>query len=229
MRLSPLLPIFFLKAVTQTLTIALTPSATVTARLLPLSSHPTVSDSSICIAFSCKDGVFRKYQGARTKDDFLGFVQDQKWKSIEPVSSWFGPSSFLWVPAFLVSLQWLSQLNISGLLVKIKRPSLMLFVGLAISSLRFKRLRWIANRGFLRCSTEWTQCRRCLNSPCSSGWVIYLIFFTSGLCVFNKPSWIVAFHVFSSVATTTWRTSLGSPSGARMSSSAWSRCSPVWR
>lgn len=57
---------------------------------------------AVCNAFSCKDGVFRKYQGARTKDDFLGFVQDQKWKSIEPVSSWFGPSSFLWVSVFLV-------------------------------------------------------------------------------------------------------------------------------
>lgn len=60
---------------------------------------------AVCDPCSCKDGVFRKYQGARTKDDFLAFVQDQKWKSIEPVSSWFGPSSFLWVSLFLVLLQ----------------------------------------------------------------------------------------------------------------------------
>ncbi|XP_075879497.1 thioredoxin-related transmembrane protein 1 [Nelusetta ayraudi] len=51
--------------------------------------------TSLPTIYHCKDGVFRKYQGARTKDDFLAFVQDQRWKSIEPVSSWFGPSSFL--------------------------------------------------------------------------------------------------------------------------------------
>ncbi|XP_032043736.1 thioredoxin-related transmembrane protein 1 [Aythya fuligula] len=45
--------------------------------------------------YHCKDGVFRKYQGARTKTDFINFISDQEWKSIEPVSSWFGPSSFL--------------------------------------------------------------------------------------------------------------------------------------
>ncbi|KFQ26003.1 Thioredoxin-related transmembrane protein 1, partial [Merops nubicus] len=29
------------------------------------------------------------------KTDFINFISDQEWKSIEPVSSWFGPSSFL--------------------------------------------------------------------------------------------------------------------------------------
>ncbi|XP_042356838.1 thioredoxin-related transmembrane protein 1 [Plectropomus leopardus] len=51
--------------------------------------------TSLPTIYHCKDGVFRKYQGARTKDDFLSFVDEQKWKSVEPVSSWFGPSSFL--------------------------------------------------------------------------------------------------------------------------------------
>uniref|UniRef100_A0A8B9NVX9 Thioredoxin-related transmembrane protein 1 n=1 Tax=Apteryx owenii TaxID=8824 RepID=A0A8B9NVX9_APTOW len=45
--------------------------------------------------YHCKDGEFRRYQGARTKTDFINFISDQEWKSIEPVSSWFGPSSFL--------------------------------------------------------------------------------------------------------------------------------------
>ncbi|XP_026875629.2 thioredoxin-related transmembrane protein 1 [Electrophorus electricus] len=45
--------------------------------------------------YHCKDGVFRRYQGARTKDDFLSFIDEKKWQSIEPISSWFGPSSFL--------------------------------------------------------------------------------------------------------------------------------------
>ncbi|KAM9341600.1 thioredoxin-related transmembrane protein 1 [Symphorus nematophorus] len=51
--------------------------------------------TSLPTIYHCKDGVFRKYQGARTKDDFLSFVDEQKWKAVEPVSSWLGPSSFL--------------------------------------------------------------------------------------------------------------------------------------
>ncbi|XP_076013788.1 thioredoxin-related transmembrane protein 1 [Genypterus blacodes] len=51
--------------------------------------------TSLPTIYHCKDGVFRKYQGARTKDDFLSFVDEQKWTAIEPVSSWFGPSSLL--------------------------------------------------------------------------------------------------------------------------------------
>ncbi|XP_069573807.1 thioredoxin-related transmembrane protein 1 [Brachyistius frenatus] len=51
--------------------------------------------TSLPTIYHCKDGVFRKYQGARSKDDFLSFVDEQKWTAVEPVSSWFGPSSFL--------------------------------------------------------------------------------------------------------------------------------------
>ncbi|CAL8297464.1 unnamed protein product [Arctogadus glacialis] len=51
--------------------------------------------TSLPTIYHCKDGVFRKYQGARTKNDFLAFVDEQKWQAIEPVSSWFGPSSFM--------------------------------------------------------------------------------------------------------------------------------------
>ncbi|XP_060780966.1 thioredoxin-related transmembrane protein 1 [Neoarius graeffei] len=45
--------------------------------------------------YHCKDGVFRRYQGARTKEDFLSFIDEKKWQNIEPISSWFGPSSFM--------------------------------------------------------------------------------------------------------------------------------------
>ncbi|KAM3871181.1 thioredoxin-related transmembrane protein 1 [Diretmus argenteus] len=51
--------------------------------------------TSLPTIYHCKDGVFRKYQGARTKDDFLSFIDEQKWQAIEPISSWFGPSSIL--------------------------------------------------------------------------------------------------------------------------------------
>ncbi|XP_063146666.1 thioredoxin-related transmembrane protein 1 [Candoia aspera] len=45
--------------------------------------------------YHCKDGEFRRYQGPRTKSDFINFISEQEWKSVEPVSSWLGPSSFL--------------------------------------------------------------------------------------------------------------------------------------
>ncbi|XP_068608235.1 thioredoxin-related transmembrane protein 1 [Brachionichthys hirsutus] len=51
--------------------------------------------TSLPTIYHCKDGVFRKYQGARTKVDLLSFVDEQKWKAVEPVSSWLGPSSIL--------------------------------------------------------------------------------------------------------------------------------------
>ncbi|KAM3919192.1 thioredoxin-related transmembrane protein 1 isoform 1-T2 [Leptodactylus fuscus] len=45
--------------------------------------------------YHCKDGVFRKYQGARTHKDFINFVNEKEWESIEPLSSWFSPDSVL--------------------------------------------------------------------------------------------------------------------------------------
>lgn len=45
--------------------------------------------------YHCKDGEFRRYVGPRTKKDFINFVSDKEWKNIEPISSWFGPSSVL--------------------------------------------------------------------------------------------------------------------------------------
>ncbi|KAK9409253.1 thioredoxin-related transmembrane protein 1 [Crotalus adamanteus] len=45
--------------------------------------------------YHCKDGEFRRYQGSRTKSDFINFISEQEWKSVEPISSWLGPSSFL--------------------------------------------------------------------------------------------------------------------------------------
>uniref|UniRef100_A0A8C6RBW7 Thioredoxin-related transmembrane protein 1 n=1 Tax=Nannospalax galili TaxID=1026970 RepID=A0A8C6RBW7_NANGA len=45
--------------------------------------------------YHCKDGEFRRYLGPRTKKDFINFISEKEWKSVEPVSSWFGPSSVL--------------------------------------------------------------------------------------------------------------------------------------
>ncbi|XP_043930255.1 thioredoxin-related transmembrane protein 1 [Protopterus annectens] len=51
--------------------------------------------TSLPTIYHCKDGVFRRYQGSRTKTDFISFIDEKKWEEIEPVSSWFGPSSVL--------------------------------------------------------------------------------------------------------------------------------------
>ncbi|XP_063040390.1 thioredoxin-related transmembrane protein 1 [Engraulis encrasicolus] len=51
--------------------------------------------TSLPTIYHCKEGVFRRYQGPRTKDDFLSFVDEKKWQTIDPVSSWFGPSSLM--------------------------------------------------------------------------------------------------------------------------------------
>ncbi|KAG8449228.1 hypothetical protein GDO86_016048 [Hymenochirus boettgeri] len=45
--------------------------------------------------YHCKDGIFRKYPGSRTTKDFINFINEREWESIEPVSSWLGPDSFL--------------------------------------------------------------------------------------------------------------------------------------
>ncbi|XP_044127487.1 thioredoxin-related transmembrane protein 1 [Bufo gargarizans] len=45
--------------------------------------------------YHCKDGVFRKYQGSRTHKDFISFINEKEWESIEAVSSWFSPDSLL--------------------------------------------------------------------------------------------------------------------------------------
>ena len=46
------------------------------------------------LLFSAKDGEFRTYTGARKENDLLSFVDDKKWKDIEPISSWTNPNSF---------------------------------------------------------------------------------------------------------------------------------------
>ncbi|XP_065560795.1 thioredoxin-related transmembrane protein 1-like [Artemia franciscana] len=43
--------------------------------------------------FHAIDGEFRKYKGPRGKDDFITFIEEKKWKEIEPLSSWKAPDS----------------------------------------------------------------------------------------------------------------------------------------
>lgn len=43
--------------------------------------------------YHVKDGVFRQYRGTRDKESFMNFIEEKKWQSIEPVSTWKSPQS----------------------------------------------------------------------------------------------------------------------------------------
>ncbi|KDR13281.1 thioredoxin-related transmembrane protein 1-like [Zootermopsis nevadensis] len=43
--------------------------------------------------FHVLNGEFRQYRGAREKDAFISFIEEEKWKAIDPISSWKYPAS----------------------------------------------------------------------------------------------------------------------------------------
>ena len=43
--------------------------------------------------FHVKEGVVRRYWGARDKDSFISFVKEKKWQGVEPVPEWKSPDS----------------------------------------------------------------------------------------------------------------------------------------
>ncbi|XP_076319315.1 thioredoxin-related transmembrane protein 1-like [Tachypleus tridentatus] len=45
--------------------------------------------------YHVKDGQFRQYRGSRGKEAFISFVEEKKWTSIDPVSWWHSPQSFI--------------------------------------------------------------------------------------------------------------------------------------
>ena len=40
-----------------------------------------------------KDGEFRQFKGSRKVKDFLDFVEEKQWESVEPITSWQNPGS----------------------------------------------------------------------------------------------------------------------------------------
>ncbi|XP_054282857.1 thioredoxin-related transmembrane protein 1-like isoform X2 [Macrosteles quadrilineatus] len=44
--------------------------------------------------FHVLNGEFRQYKGSREKDSFISFIEEDKWKAIEPIPGWKSPSSF---------------------------------------------------------------------------------------------------------------------------------------
>jgi hypothetical protein len=47
----------------------------------------------MCHSVSVLNGEFRQYRGARDKDAFISFVEEEKWKSIDAIPSWKSPAS----------------------------------------------------------------------------------------------------------------------------------------
>ncbi|KAK9510629.1 hypothetical protein O3M35_005370 [Rhynocoris fuscipes] len=43
--------------------------------------------------FHVNQGEFRQYKGSRDRESFMSFVEEQKWKDVEPVPGWKSPSS----------------------------------------------------------------------------------------------------------------------------------------
>jgi hypothetical protein len=39
------------------------------------------------------NGEFRQYRGARDKDAFISFVEEEKWKTIDAIPGWKSPAS----------------------------------------------------------------------------------------------------------------------------------------
>ena len=45
--------------------------------------------------YSVFNGEFRQYHGPRTLDDFMSFVEEEKWKEVDPIPWWKAPGSHL--------------------------------------------------------------------------------------------------------------------------------------
>ncbi|MCL4136558.1 UNVERIFIED_CONTAM: hypothetical protein GTU68_065919 [Idotea baltica] len=44
--------------------------------------------------YHVKDGVFRQYRGSRDKEEFMSFIEEKKWESLEEVPAWKSPGSY---------------------------------------------------------------------------------------------------------------------------------------
>lgn len=50
--------------------------------------------SGLPTIYHVKDGVFRLYTGTRDHTSLINFIEEQNWKTIEPVSRWWSPATF---------------------------------------------------------------------------------------------------------------------------------------
>lgn len=49
--------------------------------------------SGLPTIYHVKDGVFRLYTGTRDHSNLINFIEEQNWKTIEPVSRWWSPAT----------------------------------------------------------------------------------------------------------------------------------------
>ncbi|XP_033105358.1 thioredoxin-related transmembrane protein 1-like [Anneissia japonica] len=54
------------------------------------------------------NGEYRKYQGGRTEDDIIQFIQERKYIDLEPVPGWYAPGSFI-----MSILSWLFKISMT--------------------------------------------------------------------------------------------------------------------
>ena len=50
---------------------------------------------------SVKNGVFRQYVSGRSEKELIAFIDDKKWKEVEPISKWTTPDSIQSVHYYL--------------------------------------------------------------------------------------------------------------------------------
>ena len=75
--------------------------------------------------FHVKEGLVRRYRGARDKDSFISFVKEKKWQGVELVPEWKSPDS---IQSSLVSF----FLKLSRVLKNILGISLGITLGISL-------------------------------------------------------------------------------------------------
>lgn len=86
--------------------------------------------------FSVINGEFRQYRGTRDANSLMAFVEDKKWKEIEPVSSWKDPNSLQMgiVSYFFKLSHYLKEVN-NVMLVDYGLPPWLTYVLFAIATI----------------------------------------------------------------------------------------------
>lgn len=82
------------------------------------------------------NGEFRQYRGTRDADSLISFIEEQKWKDLEPVSQWKNPDSIQMaiVSYFFKLSHYLKEIN-NVMLVEYGFPAWVTYVLFAIATI----------------------------------------------------------------------------------------------
>jgi len=89
----------------------------ITVAKVDVTSSPGLSGRFMVTAlptiFHVLNGEFRQYKGSRDKESFISFIEDKKWKQVEPVPRWQSPDSIQMtiISAFFKLSQMLRQFH----------------------------------------------------------------------------------------------------------------------